>query len=177
MIHISLVTLAVIGGFDEIYFHQIRGKILWRNDCSRENILHLIRSYSFSFIFLIISSFVFEGWFILLLIVPFLIDMVVGVLDIYEEGISRKFQNGLHSGEYFTHMLLSFHLGVLYLNLIPFIIKKFDNPNSISISGPDTSLQWLLLLFSFLVFMYSLLQTFILIRCWMVERKTHVVCD
>ena len=110
MIMLSLITLGTIGAFDEIFFHQIQGRILYRKDCLNENVLHLIRSFCFSIIFCSFGLFDLQGGFIFILIVPFIVDLVVGVLDILIESKSREFQGGLSPLEYLTHMVLSFHL-------------------------------------------------------------------
>ena len=141
MIYISLLTLGAIGVFDEIYFHQMKGRLVYRKECYVENVLHLIRSFCFSFIFLIFSFVQFQGVFVFLPILLFLTDLIVGVLDIIVEKKSRSFQNGLSSYEYLIHMILSFHLGVLYINLVPYLDKMYRMEDMLLFQVPDSNGQ------------------------------------
>ena len=164
MMYFSLITLGVIGAFDEAYYHQYVGKILWRKECLRENILHLIRAFSFSFIFFIFSCVELNGYYVLVLSFFFISDLVVGLLDIIEERNSRTFQGGILSGEYLTHMLLSFHLGALYINLIPRMLKALRLDSSIQFSSPSNAWQIILLLFFLGSFSYGIFQVRVLFK-------------
>ena len=164
MMYSSLILLGLIGAFDEAYYHQYVGKILWRKECLRENILHLIRTFCFSFIFFIFSSIELRGFYILALSFLFLIDLVVGFFDIIVERKSRSFQKGLLSGEYLTHMLLSFHLGALYINLIPRMLQAFSLETSIQFILPSSPAQVTLILFAFGTFCYGIYQTQVLLK-------------
>ena len=164
MMYFSLITLGVIGAFDEAYYHQYVGRILWRKECFQENILHLIRTFSFSFIFFIFSCVELSGYYVLVLSFFFMSDLVVGLLDIIEERSSRSFQGGLRSGEYLTHMLLSFHLGALYINLVPRMLKAFNLDSSIQFSNPSNVWQFILILFSLGSFSYGIFQARVLVK-------------
>ena len=164
MLYFSLITLGVIGAFDEAYYHQYIGKILWRKECLRENVLHLVRTFCFSLIFFIFSSFELTGFYVLALVFLFMSDLIVGFLDIVVERNSRAFQGGLYSGEYLTHMLLSFHLGALYINLIPRMLKAFNLDSSINFIIPSSAAQVTLLLFSIGTFIYGVFQTQVLLK-------------
>ena len=164
MLYISLITLGFVGAFDEAYYHQYIGRILWRKECREENLLHLMRTFSFSIIFLIFSSIDLQGYYILVLSFLFFADLIVGFLDIIVERRSRSFQGGLISGEYLTHMILSFHLGALYINLIPRISKALRMDSSIEISIPGNSYQVILLLFSIATFFYGIFQAQVLFK-------------
>ena len=164
MLYFSLITLGVIGAFDEAYYHQYVGKILWRKECFSENILHLIRTFCFSLIFLIFSSIELTGYYVLALSFLFMSDLVVGFLDIVVERNSRSFQGGLYSGEYLTHMLLSFHLGALYINLVPRMLKALALETSIQIITPTSATHVTLLIFSIGTFCYGIFQTQVLLK-------------
>lgn len=164
MLYFSLITLGIIGAFDEAYYHQYVGKILWRKECFRENILHLIRTFCFALIFFIFSSVELSGYYVLVLSFLFISDLLVGFLDVVVERSSRSFQGGLLSGEYLTHMLLSFHLGALYINLCPRLLDAFSLESSIQVSVPSNISQSILLLFSIATFVYGLFQAQVLLK-------------
>lgn len=164
MIYYSLIALGVIGVFDEVYFHQIKGNILKRKECFFENILHLLRSYCFSAIFFYFAFLQFTGGFILILTSFFIIDLFVGTFDILEEQKSRDFQGGLNRFEYLTHMILSFHLGALYINLIPYLYDSFNKTSSVIFHLPTSLVGYVLSMLFIGAFIYSVYQTIILFR-------------
>ena len=174
MIYYSLLTLGFIGVFDEAYFHQYKGNILKRRECFFENTLHLLRSYCFSAIFFIFALFEFSGGYTFILIALFMIDLMVGAFDILVEEKSREFQGGLNRFEYLTHMILSFHLGVLYVNLVPYLYESLLKTPSISFTIPELFVDQVLLLLGLGTFVYSIYQSFILIKVYQ-GRKLIIV--
>tara|TARA_B100000925_G_scaffold33295_1_gene22075 strand:- start:1222 stop:1782 length:561 start_codon:yes stop_codon:yes gene_type:complete len=175
MILISLATLGSIACFDEIYFHQMKNKMLTQSDCKSENYLHLIRSFVFSVIFILISSFWLGGAWAIFVLFLFFIDIFVSIGDILVEKRSRKTLGGLSTGEYLTHMLLSFHLGILYLNLIPKLLEASLSSSSIQFLKFEsfTFLNFLVLFFGLMTFLYSICQL-IFLRKKLVLKRTSV---
>jgi hypothetical protein len=158
----SLSTLGILGFLDEAIFHQKVGDLLNRHECFHENILHLIRSFCFSFIFIFFGLTITSGIYTFLIASLFFIDVIVGVLDILVEKKSRKNQGGLSSYEYLIHMLLSFHLGALYINLIPYLVNQSSQVNAFLIRFPESFSEGFLCLLGFITFLYSIYQSFIL---------------
>ena len=95
--------------------------------------------FVFPSFFLFFHFLSYPGYYVLALSFLFMSDLVVGFLDIIVERKSRSFQGGLYSGEYLTHMLLSFHLGALYINLIPRMLKALALESSIQIVTPSNA--------------------------------------
>ena len=158
----SLSTLGILGFLDEAIFHQKIGRLLNRPECFHENILHLIRSFCFSFIFIFFGLTITRGIYIFLISLLFFIDVVVGILDILVEKKSRNNQGGLSSYEYLIHMLLSFHLGALYINLIPYLVNQSSQVNAFIIRFPKSFSEVFLCLLGISTFLYSIYQLFIL---------------
>ena len=163
MILCSLITLGVIAIFDEIYFHQYKTKLLKRVESDLENYLHLMRSFVFSIIFIFVSAFSFSGLWAIFLLGLFIFDVFVSIGDILVEKRSRKNIGGLSTGEYLTHMLLSFHLGVMYLNLIPRLIQNVSKKTEINLETLGV-LNSTVLVLGVLTFIYSAFQFFYLLK-------------
>ena len=174
MVLLSLTTLGAIAAFDEIYFHQKKNKMLTQKDCMIENYLHLIRSFVFSMIFVLISSFLLNGAWAIFVLFLFFIDIFVSIGDILVEKRSRKNLGGLSTGEYLTHMLLSFHLGILYLNLIPKLFDASLFSSSIQFLKFEsfTFLNFLVLFFGLMTFLYSLCQLIFLTKKLFLKRTS-----
>ena len=163
MILCSLIALSVIAIFDEIYFHQYKSKLLKRVESNLENYLHLMRSFVFSLIFILVSAFSFSGSWATFVLGLFLFDIFVSIGDILVERRSRKSIGGLSTGEYLTHMLLSFHLGVLYLNLIPKLIQNVSKKTDIYLKSIGF-LNSTLIVLGVLTLIYSAFQFFYLLK-------------
>ena len=175
MIFCSLITLGTIAGFDEIYFHQYKSQLLKRAESCIENYLHLFRSFIFSFIFIIISSFSLQGTWAIVVLILFLLDVFVSIGDILVERKSRSSIGGLSTGEYLTHMLLSFHLGMLYLNLIPKLIQSCSQGTTRLLESFGV-LNLITLTIGILTFLYSVVQLFYLRKITWVKSSENREC-
>ena len=160
LILFSLVSLGTLGFVDEYFFHHKKDQILKRPECFKENILHIIRLFTFSLIFFFSSAVNLGGIFCVIPLTLISLDLIVSVLDIFEERKSRSKIGGLSTPEYFVHMSLSFHLGILYFNYIPYFYKQIANPNKISIinmiDAPNLNIiVFIFSIFSLLYFFYQ----------------------
>ena len=173
MIFCSLITLGTIAGFDEIYFHQYKSQLLKRAESCIENYLHLFRSFIFSFIFIIISSFFLQGTWAIVVLSLFLL-MYLLVLEIFLWRKSRSSIGGLSTGEYLTHMLLSFHLGIL-CNLIPKLIQSCSQGTTRLLESFGV-LNVITLTIGTLTFLYSVVQLFYLRKITWVKSSENRVC-
>ena len=171
LILFSLISLGTLGFIDEYFFHHKKDKILKRPECFKENILHIIRLLTFSLIFFFSSATNLGGHFCLIPLGLIAIDLIVSILDIFEEKKSRSKMGGLSTPEYFIHMSLSFHLGILYFNYIPYFVKKIPLPNEfVTVSIVQVSnLRIIVFLFS----LFSLFYFFYQIRHLLVKNKTN----
>ena len=135
---LSLTALALIGSIDEYFYHYKSERLLFKPECFKENILHAIRTLIYTILFFTISTYEVSGIFAVLLFGVFFIDLIVGILDILVENESRENMGGLPKGEYLIHMLLSFHLGILYYNFTPYLISQMAKPDRIDLIQNQT---------------------------------------
>lgn len=100
-----LLLTSFVSLIDGMYFHIIKLNLHYHEETKKEHLLHTLRALLFS----LILGLIFYGgargvWLWLgLLIVG--IDFVLEILDIKEEGQSRKIFNGLSNNEYLLHAL------------------------------------------------------------------------
>ena len=134
-----------------------------RVESNLENYLHLMRSFVFSLIFILVSAFSLSGSWAIFLLGLFIFDVFVSIGDILVERRSRISIGGLSTGEYLTHMLLSFHLGVLYLNLVPKLIQSVSKKTEINFEKIGV-LNSTVLVLGVLTFIYSAFQLFYLLK-------------
>ncbi len=165
LILFSLASLGTLGFVDEYFFHYKKDQILKRPECFKENILHVIRLFTFSLIFFFSSAVKLEGYFCIIPLALISLDLIVSILDIVEEKKSRLKLGGLSTPEYFIHMSLSFHLGILYFNFIPYFFKQISYPNKISLNNmvdaPDLNIiVFIFSILSILYFFYQIKQLF-----------------
>ena len=169
----SLSSLALIGSLDEYFYHFKSEKLLSKPECYKENILHALRTLIYSLLFFLIATYKITGALAIITIALFFADLIVGILDVLVEKDSRKKSGGLPKGEYLLHMMLSFHLGILYFNFIPYLLTASQRPSNLELL---TGLTYPLLsvfikLCSALSFIYFFIQFYYLLKSRQYTRK------
>lgn len=160
---IALFTLGSVGCLDEMYYHLFKFQLFKRIDCYEENLLHMARSFVYSFIFIFVALFEVSGAYAWLVIILLALDIIVGIWDVIEEPHSRRNIGGLPAGEYLLHMLLSANLGVFYILYLIKLVPSLDMATSISRQTfTYPILQYMMVLMglaSMVLFIYGLIVT------------------
>lgn len=102
---IFLILASVISIIDGLYFHLFKLNLQFHPETRKEHLLHSFRALFFTLVVAILFYGNAQGsWLIFGLLIAG-VDFVIEVLDILEEGKSRKQFNGLSNNEYLLHAL------------------------------------------------------------------------
>jgi hypothetical protein len=134
IVKVLLIIIGTVGAVDEYFYHYKKAQLLFKPECLTENILHILRQFSFSIIFFLSACVDLHGYFALALMILLVIDIIIGFADVIVEPKSRKQSGGLPAGEYFLHMLLSFSLGIFHFNYISYLLPKIANSSSYALN-------------------------------------------
>jgi len=120
--NMSLVFLILFSGlafFDGIVFHLWKYKLYKYSETIYEHKLHAIRATIFPFVLIGLFLFDIKGWLYGVILILALIDLIVQIMDMWEEKEARIRFGGLSSAEYILHVTLtSLHSSMLLLYLI-----------------------------------------------------------
>ncbi len=174
---IALISLGAIGVIDEYIYHFKKEKLIFKKQCLKETMLHLIRYLIFAIVYGVIANFKFGGIFSLLMLIVLIIDISVSIMDIIEEPKSRESSGGLSGGEYLLHMILSFNLGIFYFNFVPRVITSINKPTQFIYMASDSSIITLILnSFAIGSLLIALLNFYILFKDARYKKSLSHVC-
>jgi hypothetical protein len=112
-----LLLAGHLGFVDVLYFHIHRCRLAERPECQREVLWHTLRHAIYGAQFLIVANLRFHGGALLGLAALYAADVFVALADVLEEKASRRPQDGLPSGEYLMHIVLSLLIGAYLLSV------------------------------------------------------------
>ncbi len=116
---IFLILFSALASFDGIVLHLWKYKLYKYSETFYEHQLHSIRASIFPFVLIGLFLFEIKGWLYAVLLLAALIDLIVQVIDMWEEKEARIRFGGLSSAEYILHVTLtSLHSSMLLLYLI-----------------------------------------------------------
>jgi hypothetical protein len=115
-----LAVLGVLGGFDTVYFHEIRGQLPARLPGLRPELkLHAGRSFIYVAVFGTLPWLSWRGWWAAALATLLLCEIAITLSDFIVEDQVRKPMGGLLPGERTTHTIMAIVYGAILANLVP----------------------------------------------------------
>lgn len=102
---VFIIISSLIALIDGIYIHLIELNLHANPETKYEHILHSLRALFFTILLLFLFYYKPTGYWLYFCLFIALLDFIVEVLDIREEGKSRKIFNGLSNNEYLIHAL------------------------------------------------------------------------
>jgi hypothetical protein len=118
-----LGTLGLLGAFDTIYFHEIRGQLPAQlPGLGTELKLHAGRSFIYVAVFGTLPWFAWRGAWAVVLAVLLAIEIGITMTDFIVEDRVRKPFGGLLPGERATHTTMAIVYGAMIANLIPVLL-------------------------------------------------------
>ncbi|MCE9668478.1 SRPBCC family protein [Myxococcus stipitatus] len=109
-----LLVIGLLGAFDVVYFHGVRGRLMERPECRREVLWHTARHLVYALQFLWVANLRPQGGALAALALLYALDVFIAFADVWEERRSRAALGGVFPAEYLMHVLLSVLVG-LYL--------------------------------------------------------------
>lgn len=109
---LALQLMAVqgcLGAFDTIYHHELTEALPGRATARRELSIHAVRALIYSALFIGLSAWVFQGWWAIVLLLVFSVEIALTLWDFVEEDRTRL----LPATERVTHTVLAMNGGAL----------------------------------------------------------------
>ncbi|KAA0131764.1 hypothetical protein FYZ48_26910 [Gimesia chilikensis] len=108
-----LFVLGCLGATDIALYHSFSHGIRQHLDSRAELIVHSLRGPTYAMLFVVIPNFVMQGAFFWCLLLLFVVDVLISIVDFALERESRRLLGGLPSGEYVLHIMLAMLFGAL----------------------------------------------------------------
>ncbi|TDU05659.1 hypothetical protein EDD99_4187 [Streptomyces sp. 846.5] len=129
-----LAVLGLLGGFDTVYFHEIRGQLPARLPGLRPELkLHAGRSFIYVAVFGTLPWIEWRGAWAVVLAALLLCEISITLADFVVEDQVRKPMGGLLPGERVTHTVMAIVYGAILAHLIPVILHWRHLPSSLAI--------------------------------------------
>jgi uncharacterized protein (TIGR01777 family) len=122
-----IVAQAVLGGFDNLWHHEITEKLPSKRAAAPELTLHAAREFLYAFIFFALAWYEWRGIWALLIGVVFVVEVVITLADFIVEDQTRH----LPKLERVLHTLLAMNVGAVLIVLAPILLKWGAAPTSI----------------------------------------------
>lgn len=129
---VLLAAQAVVGAFDTIWFHEVRGRLPARAGVRRELRLHAARDVVYAAIFCGLPWVAWHGAWAVVLTVGLAAEVVVTCADFVTEDKVRT----VSPGERVTHAVMGVVYGAMLAHLTPILLEWYAAPTALSPSDP-----------------------------------------
>lgn len=151
-----LTVLALLGAFDTLYYHEWRARLPALGRSARsELLLHALRDFVYTVLFVGLPWLVWQGRFVLLLVALFLVDVVLTLWDFVVEDWIRKPLGGVYPGERIMHAVMGIVYGAMLAFVVPAMQIWWSRPTKLTLSPPLVAepLRWFLVVMAVGVFL------------------------
>jgi len=151
-----LAIQGVVGAFDTFYFHEWRARLpAGGAQTAPELKLHAWRSFLYAVIFATLPWVAWQGWWVLVLALVLVAEIVFTMWDFIVEIAVRKPLGDVYAGERVTHAIMGIVYGGMLAFLIPILLSWWSLPTAL-VARPLSELsllEWALLLMALGVFL------------------------
>jgi len=126
---ILMSLLAVVGAFDTIYFHEIKGRLPARPEARPELRLHAARDAVYFVLFTTLPWVEWHGPWALMLVALFAAEVVITLNDFVLEGKVRRPQGGVFPGERVAHAVMGIIYGAMLATMAPTVVGWIGAPS------------------------------------------------
>ncbi|MGW1507408.1 hypothetical protein ACWCQW_55340 [Streptomyces mirabilis] len=138
-----LAVLGLLGGFDTVYFHEIRGQLPARLPGLQPELkLHAGRSFIYVAVFGTLPWIAWRGAWAIVLAALLLCEISITLADFIVEDQVRKPMGGLLPGERVTRTIMAIVYGAILSRLVPVILHWRHLPSRLAID-PAPVPMWL----------------------------------
>lgn len=138
-----LVVQGLLGAFDMFYHHEFKEKLPWRPTAYREMLLHGVRNFFYSVIFLSFGWVEWHGAYAWVFAGLILIEVIITLWDFVEEDRTRT----LPESERVTHAVLTLNYGAIIALFLPILMQWAAAPTGFAAVNYGL-VSWLMLLYS-----------------------------
>jgi hypothetical protein len=151
-----LAIQGLVGAFDTAYFHEWRARLpAGGAQTAPELKLHACRSFLYAVIFGTLPWLEWQGWWMAVLALVLLAEIVFTMWDFIVEIAVRKPLGDVYGGERVTHAIMGIVYGAMLAFLIPVMYGWWFEPTALVAHGPSalSLLDWALLVMAIGVFL------------------------
>ena len=145
-----LVVQGLLGAFDMFYHHELKEKLPWRETASTELILHGVRNYLYSIVFLSLGWIAWHGVYAWVFMAILLTEVFITLWDFVEEDRTRK----LPETERVTHTILAVNYGAVLMLFVPIFIGWSAAPSGFDAMNHG-ALSWVMTVYGIGVFVWG----------------------
>jgi uncharacterized protein len=147
----ALITAqAVLGGFDNLWHHEIKERLPAKRSAMVETALHGAREFLYAFVFLALAWGEWHGGWAVLFASVLLVEVLITLTDFVVEDRTRR----LPALERILHTVLAINFGVVVALLAPVLVVWWQQPTHIVPTHYGT-FSWLFTVFGTGVFVWS----------------------
>jgi len=130
-----MTTLAVVGAFDTLYYHEIKGRLPARPEASPELRLHAARDGVYFILFATLPWFEWRGAWTTVLVSLFVAEIVITLNDFVLEDKVRRPQGGVFPGERVAHAVMGIVYGSMLAAMAPSLVEWMSEPAGIVLAN------------------------------------------
>jgi len=147
----SLITVqALVGGLDNLWHHEITERLPARRTAAGELALHAARELIYSFVFIALAWFRWQGYWVLLIVLALALEIVITLADFVVEDRTRR----LPAFERVLHTILAVNFGAALAVLTPVLADWWGMRPGIIVVSHGT-FSWIFTFLSAGVFVWS----------------------
>ena len=144
------VVQGLLGAFDMFYHHELKEKLPWRKTAATEMILHGVRNFLYSVVFISLGWIAWHGIYAWVFLGILAIEVLITLWDFVEEDRTRK----LPESERVTHAILTLNYGAILMLFVPIIIGWGAYPTGFALMNHGF-LSWIMSAFAIGVFIWA----------------------
>jgi len=144
------VVQGLLGAFDMFYHHEFKEKLPWRKTASTEMILHGVRNFLYSIVFLSLGWIAWQGVYAWVFAAIIFTEVMITLWDFVEEDRTRK----LPKTERVTHAILTLNYGAILILFVPIIIEWSNEPTGFSAMNHGF-LSWVMAVYAIGIFIWG----------------------
>src|SRR5436305_2072414 len=140
-----LCAVALLGAFDTLYYHEWRAKLPALGPVAKSELqLHAFRDFVYAVLFAGLPFWAWHGWYALVVVGLFLIEIVLTLWNFVVEGWIRKPLGGVYAGERVMHGIMGIVYGAMLATIVPTLRLWWVRPTALMLSPAPISkpLQW-----------------------------------
>jgi len=154
-----IVAQALLGGFDNLWHHEVTERLPSKRSAARELALHAAREFLYAFLFFAFAWYEWRGLWAALIGVVFVVEVIITLADFIVEDQTRR----LPPLERVLHTILAMNVGAVLIVLAPILLDWWSAP---TVLRPVThgAISWVFTVFSAGVLAWSLRNTLAVLR-------------
>lgn len=146
-----LVVQGILGAFDMFYHHEFKEKLPWRPTASKEMMLHGVRNFFYSIVFISFGWVAWHGAYAWIFAGIIITEVMITLWDFVEEDRTRK----LPETERVTHAVLTLNYGAIIALFVPILLEWEAAPTEFSAVNYGY-LSWLMTIYALGVLVWGI---------------------